>query len=185
MTVGALETLKATLAAANLSLYNVGCLELAKHRETIAGSDATRRQAILEQWDSFLQTLAAADVRVTTFTWEATGKVFSSGSVAVRGGALGRYVDGPSVAQDADVAVAESVLWSNMEAFISAVLPLLERYKVRLLFVFVYFLFYCINCERLSVLTGTIFIFLFVLLYIYIARDSHCALTIIIAIRLF
>jgi D-mannonate dehydratase len=138
VTAEALAALTAVTAQHGLVMYNVGCLELAKCAEVIKGTSSERLAARLAQWDAFLGHLSAAGVHHTTFTWEATGKVFSCGQAKVRGGALGRYVDGALVAQpaaDEDAAAIpdEAQLWQNMGAFIKGVLPLCAKHKVRLL----------------------------------------------------
>lgn len=138
VTTEALAALTAVTAQHGLSMYNVGCLELAKCAEVIKGTSPERLAARLAQWDAFLGRLSAAGVHHTTFTWEATGKVFSCGQAKVRGGALGRYVDGALVAQpaaDEDAAAIpdEAELWQNLDAFIKGVLPLCAKHKVRLL----------------------------------------------------
>eukprot|EP00730_Choanoeca_flexa_P003904 TRINITY_DN11537_c1_g1_i1.p1 TRINITY_DN11537_c1_g1~~TRINITY_DN11537_c1_g1_i1.p1 ORF type:complete len:383 (+),score=59.72 TRINITY_DN11537_c1_g1_i1:40-1188(+) len=120
------------LERSGLRVYNIGCLEIAKSTEIILNTALALTH--ISCFKEFIGWLAAVGVATTTFTWEATGKVYSCGKSLVRGHGTGRKVDADRLAAlpTRDDAPTEEQLWDNMRIFLSAMLPELERHEVRL-----------------------------------------------------
>lgn len=146
LTVEAVSNLRQQLEAAHITLNNVGCLELAKNRHIICGTD--QRDQAIAGFASMIERLATAGVFNTTFTFEPTGRVWTTGRAVIRGGALGRFVDGHVLAalppapetetpakrqKNDDHEEDEDLYWRNMAFFLDAIVPVLEKFKVRLL----------------------------------------------------
>lgn len=132
VTAAKLSMLQKQAAQHGIHIYNVGCLELAKSWDIIMATE--HRDEVIEQFKQFVYMLSAAGIRLTTFTWEATGRVYSTGSALVRGGAEGRSVDAAILAQLPPVegTCSEADMWENMAFFLQAMLPALEKSDVSL-----------------------------------------------------
>ncbi|EDQ88606.1 uncharacterized protein MONBRDRAFT_8989 [Monosiga brevicollis MX1] len=130
MTPARLAALKDAVERRNLQLNNVGCLELAKCPDIILHTD--NYAARLTQFGSMLAMLSEAGIHTTTFTWEASGKVYSTGQSVVRGGGLGRRCNARRLAAlpvDPNAPTDEQ-LWSNLETFVRDVMPLCVQYNM-------------------------------------------------------
>eukprot|EP00051_Salpingoeca_urceolata_P021419 m.335872 g.335872 ORF g.335872 m.335872 type:complete len:606 (-) comp19795_c0_seq11:3901-5718(-) len=134
MTLETVAALRDQVQQAGMQLYNVGVLSLAKSPNTILNLDG--REDVLSRFARFIKLLASAGITHTTFTWEAEGKVYSTGKALVRGGAVGRFVDGRVLAElplAFDREYTEDELWTNMKYFLDYLVPVAEKAGVRLL----------------------------------------------------
>jgi mannonate dehydratase len=129
---GSLRALVKSLEPWGLTLYNAGCIRLGKSPAIHLGLEG--RDRVIEELSTFIRALAAAGIRVTTFTWE-PDQVWSTGSSATRGGAMARAVDAAAL-RDLPLTrgrrYTESELWDNFSYFMERIIPVAESEGVRL-----------------------------------------------------
>lgn len=130
--VASLRALKRTLEPFGLTLYNAGCIRLGKSAAIHLGLPGRERD--IDELAAFIRALGAADIRVTTFTWE-PDQVWSTGKMATRGGAMARAVDADALTNlpfTHGRRYSEEELWGNFSHFMRRIMPVAESEGVRL-----------------------------------------------------
>jgi mannonate dehydratase len=130
--VGSLRALKRTIEPHGLTLYNAGCIRLGKSPAIHLALEG--RDRVIEEFAAFIRALAAAGIRVTTFTWE-PDQVWSTGREPTRGGAMARAVDAAALANlpfSRGRRYTEAELWDNFAYFMKRIIPVAEAEGVRL-----------------------------------------------------
>jgi mannonate dehydratase len=126
-----LARLRDRVEQAGLTLYNVGCMSVAKSDKIHLGLPG--RDAKIQEFQAFVHNLGRAGIGTTTFTWEPT-RVWSSEPGETRG-AVTRRVDLEEMLQRPYTHrrpyTAEEV-WANYRTFIERILPVAEKANVRL-----------------------------------------------------
>ncbi len=123
--------LRKRVEQAGLTLYNAGCMELAKSDKihlALPGRDEK-----IEQFQAFIRNLSQAGIHTTTFTWEPT-RVWSSADSETRG-ARTRSVDLDEMMQRPYTHGREydrEEIWNNFNYFIDKMIPVAEEAGVRL-----------------------------------------------------
>eukprot|EP00039_Didymoeca_costata_P004569 m.74366 g.74366 ORF g.74366 m.74366 type:complete len:367 (-) comp12454_c0_seq3:98-1198(-) len=113
-----------------LVLDSVGHLPLAKNPNIILGKE--NRDELIAEFCEFIANLNKAKIPLTVFTWEPTGKVWSTGSALLRGGGVGRMFDANLVTERMECPPTEEHLWETMKYFLDKVLPVCKEQQVRL-----------------------------------------------------
>jgi mannonate dehydratase len=129
---GSLRALKRTLEPFGLALYNAGSIRLGKSPSIHLG--LPDRDRLIGEFAAFIRVLAAAGIRVTTFTWE-PDQVWSTGRGATRGGSAARSVDAAALADLPPThgrRYSEEELWENFTYFMRLIVPVAEAEGVRL-----------------------------------------------------
>ena len=130
--VGSLRALMRSIEPYGLTLYNAGSIRLGKSPAIHLGLE--ERDQVIAELATFIRALAAAGIRVTTFTWE-PDQVWSTGRETTRGGAMARAVDAAALAKlpfSRGRRYAESELWDNFAYFMERIIPVAEAEGVRL-----------------------------------------------------
>lgn len=126
-TAAFLQQLVLRAATFDIAVNNVGCRELGKSPHIILGTE--HRERDIAEFVVFLHALHSAEIRVTTFTWEADG-VWNTDTSLTRGGAEARAVHTDRLAQiplSRDREHSEEELWDSLEFFLARVLPVAEE----------------------------------------------------------
>jgi mannonate dehydratase len=138
----------------NITLYNVGSVEVAKSPKIILGLDG--RDKDIQAFNEALVMLAKVGIHTTTFTWEPDGVWASDWEYPTRGGAITRkcdmsVLDGKGLCENKrytqvpvdnaafvrtgfthDRFYTRDEIWENYEYFIEQVVPVAEEYGVRI-----------------------------------------------------
>jgi mannonate dehydratase len=126
-----LARLRERVEAAELTLYNVGSMDVGKSDQIHLALPG--REAKIAEFQAFVRNLGRAGIHVTTFTWEPTG-VWSSEPGMTRG-ARARRVDLDEMRQRPYThgrAYTEGELWENFQYFMERIIPVAEDAGVRL-----------------------------------------------------
>jgi hypothetical protein len=89
-TASELVKLRERVNSRSLTLWNAGCMRWSKNADIILGTE--RRWEAIEGFKGMLRSLAAAQIYITTFTWEPDG-VWSTVEAVTRGGGTARSAD--------------------------------------------------------------------------------------------
>ena len=123
--------LRKRVADAGLELYNAGNIRLGKNPAIHLGLPG--RDRAISDFKEFIRNLAAADIRVSTFTWE-PDQVWSSDPGSRRGARV-RTVDADALKAEQFTHGREfglDELWDNFAYFMREMVPVLESEGVRL-----------------------------------------------------
>lgn len=116
---------------AGLTLYNAGCMDVAKSDKIHLALPG--REEKIEQFQTFIRNLGKAGINTTTFTWEPT-RVWSSKENVIRG-AKTRSVDLEEMMRRPYTHGREysrEEIWNNFAYFIKRIIPVAEEAGVRL-----------------------------------------------------
>ena len=123
---------KEKLDSHGITLYNVGVNGVAKSKNIHLATPERDRD--IEIFQDSLRVLQKAGICATTFTWE-PDQVWSNGSVPVRGGASGRFVDEGQLSREPvkhGRVYEKDELWDNFTYFMRQMMPVAEETGVRL-----------------------------------------------------
>lgn len=126
-----LTGIRQRVEAHGLTLWNVGNMTVGKSDKIHLNLPG--RDAVIEQFKSFVRNLGRAGIHTTTFTWE-PDKVWSSPPAQSRG-APARHVDMAEIRQRPFThgrAYTREELWDNFAYFITRIIPVAEEAGVRL-----------------------------------------------------